>query len=82
MDAWNERELPRLTRDLDQATADLDRFGYYLLAKALDGERLAAARTRLYEQALAERQAGVAYFDRCPAPELGVIPGSRRTPAN
>ncbi len=71
MDAWNERELPRLTRDLDRATADLDRFGYCLLAKALDGERLAAARTRLYEQAPAERQAGVAYFDGAPHQNWG-----------
>ena len=71
MDAWDEGELPRLTRDLDQAKADLDRFGYCLLANALDDERLAAVRARLYDQALAEKQAGVAYFDGAPHQNWG-----------
>jgi len=64
MDPGNARQLPRPTRSLDRAKSDLDRFGYCLLAEALGAKRLAAVRTRLYEQALAEKQAGDAYFDK------------------
>lgn len=56
-------DLPRPTTDLEQAKADLDRFGYCLLADALPAPQLGALRTRLEEQAHAEREAGVGYFD-------------------
>jgi ectoine hydroxylase-related dioxygenase (phytanoyl-CoA dioxygenase family) len=45
-------ELRRPSKDLDKAKADLDRFGYCLLAEALGPERLAAVRRRLAEQPL------------------------------
>jgi hypothetical protein len=66
MDGLNERALAQPTRDLDQAKSDLDRVGYCLLADALDAGRLAPVRGRLYEQVLAEKQAGTAYFDGAP----------------
>ena len=55
--------LPQPTHDLERAKADIDKFGYCFLAKALKGEQLAALRTRLEEQAEAEREAGLAYED-------------------
>ncbi len=73
MDGLNAQDLPQPTRDLDQAKSDLDRAGYCLLADALDAGRLAAVRGRLYEQALAERQAGTAYFDGAPHQNWGTF---------
>lgn len=73
MDGSNAQELPRPTRNLDRAKADLDRFGYCLLAEALGAERLAAVRARLYQQALAEKQAGSAYFDGAPHQNWGTF---------
>ena len=58
-----DNRLPQPTRDPGAAKADLDRHGYCLLAEALEPNQLAALRTRLEEQALAEREAGVGYFD-------------------
>ncbi len=71
MDRRNAQLPPQRTRDLDRAKSDLDRFGYCLLAGALDAKRLAAVRGRLYEQALAEKQAGTAYFDGAPHQNWG-----------
>ncbi len=73
MDGLNAQDLPQPTRDLDQAKSDLDRAGYCLLADALDAGRLAAVRGRLYEQALAEKQAGTAYFDGAPHQNWGTF---------
>jgi hypothetical protein len=58
MGDWIEQDLPQATKDLATAKADLDRYGYCLLAEALGADQLAALRTRLEEQALAERQTG------------------------
>ena len=66
-----EQDLPQATKDLAAARADLDRYGYCLLAEALDADRVAALRTRLEEQALAERQTGVGYFDGAPDQNWG-----------
>ena len=41
-DGWNAQDLPRPTRDLDQAKSDPDRVGICLLADALDVGRTAA----------------------------------------
>jgi ectoine hydroxylase-related dioxygenase (phytanoyl-CoA dioxygenase family) len=66
MGDWIEQDLPQATKDLATAKADLDRYGYCLSAEALDADQLAALRTRLEEQALAERQTGVGYVDGAP----------------
>jgi ectoine hydroxylase-related dioxygenase (phytanoyl-CoA dioxygenase family) len=54
---------PQLTRDLARARADLDAFGYCLVADALGADELAALRERLVAQADAEARIGVAYRD-------------------
>ena len=59
-----------LTEDLAQAKADLDAFGYCLIGNALTGSDLDAARTRLREQAQAERELGLAFEDSGPAQQF------------
>jgi ectoine hydroxylase-related dioxygenase (phytanoyl-CoA dioxygenase family) len=71
MDCWTEQDLPKPTTDLETGKSDLDRFGYCVLAEALPAPQLAALRTRLEEQALAERQTGVGYFDGAPGQNWG-----------
>ena len=53
-------ELPGPTEDLDRCKADIDRFGYALLANALSAPELKRLRARLEEVAAAERADGVA----------------------
>jgi ectoine hydroxylase-related dioxygenase (phytanoyl-CoA dioxygenase family) len=55
--------LPSPTEDLAKIRSDLDQFGYALLANALSPAEVAAARGRLFEQADAEREAGIGLFD-------------------
>ena len=55
--------LPPLTRDLEEAKAHLDTFGVARIAGALGPAQVAALKTRLTEQATAERAAGVAFLD-------------------
>ena len=47
--------LPRPTTDLDQLKADLDEHGYCIVADALSPDEVTALRTRITEQAAAER---------------------------
>ena len=54
------------TDDPGTAQADIARFGYCVLANALDAKTLAAARDRLVSQAEAERRAGIAFADQGP----------------
>ena len=70
---WNPSELPSPTGDLEKAKAELDAFGYCLLADALEPARLAAVRTRLEQQALAERQVGIGYIDGGPGQNWGTF---------
>ena len=63
MTAVQSKTLPVATKDLAVAKADLDEFGYCYIADALSPEQVTALRTRLVEQAEAERQQGVAYED-------------------
>ncbi len=56
-------ELPRPTENLERIEADIDAFGYGLLANALSAAQTAALRARLEEQAAAERKIGAAYRD-------------------
>ena len=55
--------LPHPTEDLAQVKAQLDTYGYGLLANALDAESLSKIKTRLREQASAEKQRGLAFED-------------------
>ncbi|MEM7535427.1 MAG: phytanoyl-CoA dioxygenase family protein [Chloroflexota bacterium] len=61
------QHLPQPTTDMAQNKANLDEFGYCLLANALTDEEVTALRTRLAEQAAAEREQDVAYRDAGPA---------------
>ena len=56
------------TADVGKAKADVARFGYCVLADALDAETLRTARERLVAQARAERRAGIAFADQGPRP--------------
>ncbi|MEM7134482.1 MAG: phytanoyl-CoA dioxygenase family protein [Chloroflexota bacterium] len=58
--------LPQPTTDMPTARANLDEFGYCLLANALSDTEVAAVRGRLEEQAAAERQQDMAYRDAGP----------------
>ena len=55
--------LPSPTEDIDVLQAQLARYGYCLVANAMDRELLARVQHRLAEQAAAEREAGLAVRD-------------------
>ena len=52
-------DRPVLTADPARHEADLERFGFCMVADALDAATLAAARARLEEQAVAEKKLGI-----------------------
>jgi hypothetical protein len=51
---WDEAELPKPTRDIERLKADMDAWGYCLLAEAIPGDQLVEIRARLEAQAEAE----------------------------
>ena len=55
--------LPQPTTNLNLAKSHLSEFGYCLVADALSAEALTSLRTRLEEQAAAEKQRGLAFED-------------------
>ena len=55
---WDGADLPKPTRDVARLKADMDAWGYCLLADALPAARLAEIRVRLEEQAEAEVRRG------------------------
>lgn len=55
--------LPPLRTDLADAMADLDELGVTRIADALSPDEVRALRTRIEQQAAAERQRGVAFID-------------------
>ncbi len=55
--------LPQPTTNLRIAKSHLDEFGYCLVADALSDDAVARLRTRLEEQAIAEKQRGFAFED-------------------
>jgi len=55
---WEVDDLPKATQDTAQLLADMDRWGYCLIADALPPDRVRAVRARLEEQAEAERRLG------------------------
>lgn len=71
LETFEPSQLPAPARGLPRLRSDLDRFGYCLLAGALSPEVLVRLRTRLDQQALAEEQAGIAYFDGAPHQNWG-----------
>ncbi len=52
---WTDAALPKPSRDPGVLGADLDRFGYCVIERALDARQLESVQTRLFEQAAAER---------------------------
>jgi hypothetical protein len=56
-------EMPPATRDWDQAKADLARYGLAIVEDALTPRELTALRGRIVEQAVAERNTGVASLE-------------------
>ena len=53
---WQDEELPRPTQDLDTLKADLVRFGYCIVERALEADSLRAVHDRIVEQAAVERE--------------------------
>jgi ectoine hydroxylase-related dioxygenase (phytanoyl-CoA dioxygenase family) len=53
-DRWDNVTLPQATRDGARLAADLDEFGYCVIADALDSDTLDNVRQRIHEQATAE----------------------------
>lgn len=51
-----DQVLPAPTRDLEILKRDLERFGYCLVDRALEGDRLKSVQDRLFEQAAVERR--------------------------
>lgn len=66
-----EQVLPEPTRDLETAKNDLSTFGYCVIEEAIPADQLADLRQRLEDQALAEQQAGIGYFDGAPDQNWG-----------
>ncbi|MEM7031976.1 MAG: phytanoyl-CoA dioxygenase family protein [Chloroflexota bacterium] len=60
---WSKEDLPKPTTDLDVAKANITQYGYCLIKNALEGDELKAIRRRLEDQAIAEKQLGMAYED-------------------
>ena len=56
--SWNNDELPKATRDLRQAIRDVDAHGYCLIEQALPETVVDAVRSRINQQAQAEREQG------------------------
>ncbi len=54
--SWQHNELPRATQDLETLKADLERFGYCIVERALEADTLRAVQERIIEQASAERE--------------------------
>ncbi len=68
---WKREDLPKPTMDADQAKADIDRWGYCLLDKAIPKELLNRCRDRLIEQAAGEKAQGIAFEDGGPDQQWG-----------
>ena len=63
MNNKTKNNLPQPTTNLHVAKSHLDEFGYCLVADALSTEAVTSLRTRLEEQAAAEKQRGLAFED-------------------
>jgi ectoine hydroxylase-related dioxygenase (phytanoyl-CoA dioxygenase family) len=56
-------ELPPMRTSLDEAQADLEEYGVTRISEALNPTELAGLRTRVEEQAAAEKAAGISFQD-------------------
>ncbi|AMK19577.1 MULTISPECIES: phytanoyl-CoA dioxygenase family protein [Sphingobium] len=56
-------EFPKLTGDWAKGREDLKKFGYCLIKDVLSPDQLATVRQRLVDQAAAEEEAGVAWWE-------------------
>jgi hypothetical protein len=63
MKNWIDDELPRATSDLETLKADIDEFGYCIVANAIGEEQVKEIRGRIDEQARAERSRGLVMRD-------------------
>ena len=59
---WRDKRLPQPTKDMGRLRADLDDFGYCLIADALSAAQLRDMRLRVVEQAAGEQAAGIALW--------------------
>ena len=66
-----EHALPEPTRDLEMAKGNLSDFGYCIIEQAIAADQLDALCRRMEEQALAEQQTGIGYFDGAPDQNWG-----------
>ncbi len=73
----SSHNLPGATEDIEQAKRDIDRFGYSLIANALEQPVVEAARDRLIEQAAAELEQGAAFEDGGPKQQWGAFTDGR-----
>ena len=64
-------DLPKPTRNLNTAAKNLNEFGYCLVTDVLSSVETDALRTRLIEQATAEKQKGLAFEDGGPQQNWG-----------
>jgi ectoine hydroxylase-related dioxygenase (phytanoyl-CoA dioxygenase family) len=68
-----QRDLPKPTRDVARATADIDRFGFCYFDAALDDDLIEKLRQRVVEQAAAEKRLGHAFEDGGPNQQWGAF---------
>lgn len=60
-DYWKQfDDLPRETKDIGEARKDLDKYGYCLIEDGMSNAQCSYMRDRLEEQAIAERECGLA----------------------
>ena len=63
---WKLDDLPKPTKDLARARADINLWGYCLLKDAVPTSLVERCRLRLREQAAAEKERGLAFEDGGP----------------
>ena len=73
----SNQSLPGATEDIEQTKQDIDRFGYCLIANALEEDVVEAARDRLIEPAAAELEQGMAFEDGGPKQQWGAFTDGR-----
>ena len=57
---WQDKDLPKATKDIDQLREDMLRWGYCKVEDALSQEQVHVVKQRVLEQAEGERLAGIA----------------------
>jgi len=57
---WQDKDLPKATRDIQQLRTDMRKWGYCKVEDALSADQVDVIRQRVYEQAEGEKRAGIA----------------------